>query len=802
MGFLDIFKTSKQKIHDISEQYARYFFDEKFNEDITTYTKKGFYDLCEEYLDKRQSPEILLQRVLSMKTENDIIAKSLNKFNDSFLNVDDKKIIKAAILFKNKYKKFQELEQNFEKDFDDLAQEIQKYNDNLKYLNELTKSVETFNIFASSTKKIDFNLPDLEIIPGNFNNDNVAKNYENISMYMDMEKVLRNFIDNKYYLPYSEKFVVFKNKWISLYENLSYEAFESETYDEFKNEQNLFSDLMHISKEIKDYQDEIRERLNDFFARVKVNKILADMFNSQLIEFEDTYKNLGKMYTEQRIEFEELKKEYISANKSIIDLNSKYVSLLSPIKNTTNMLGITDDKEVQDICDYYVYSLSKSIEKEMNAYGSSKNISEEEVKDFVRLIEEKLYKLTQDQITAIYSSIELLNSNYTASCLIQGDVSAGKTIVTAALMFILAIKKMKSVYIVPRRVLRLQHLKTLRDYNKLFGLGLNIYDASEDFDIEKADIVLNGYSFGDKRFSEVDFDLGVVDEIQLFGVDQRNAVQRKYPNIDMFYTTATPHPRTKLISLIGNMDVIEIRELPPGRKPKQTEAFFSFEEKHHNKVIEEVKKGHLVFVVCPLVNKAGSNDFESLPTAYRKYKELFPELKVDILRADYTDDKKEEIIEAAINGEIDILVATKSIEVGIDIPRASVIFIHYPHIMKIKWGVSQLHQLRGRIGRKNQDSFCYIEAPSVFEENSPIGSVLKTQDVFELTKNDFNWRGFEKIIGTKQSGKSGGKVDQEKRIKAYELIAKSTPKLTANLDYEFVKKIESYLSNEKIENLN
>ena len=126
------------------------------------------------------------------------------------------------------------------------------------------------------------------------------------------------------------------------------------------------------------------------------------------------------------------------------------------------------------------------------------------------------------------------------------------------------------------------------------------------------------------------------------------------------------------------------------------------------------------------------------------------------------DEKKEDLIDKTVNGEIDILVATKSIEVGVDIPRASVIVIHYPHSMKIKWGVSQLHQLRGRVGRNNNDSYCLIEAPLTIEEGSPIDSVLKTQDVFELTKNDFNWRGFESIIGTKQSGSKGSRNDQEK----------------------------------------
>lgn len=802
MEILNLFKTNKQKIQGIEARYSKYFCDIKFNDKIQTHNKNEFSNLCEEFFNSRQDPETLLQKVLNMKNENDFIIKCVNRFNSIFSDVEDKKIIKAAILFKNEYMNFQQLESNFMNDLNHLLQEIDNYKYHSEMIARINEKLETFNLFSHHSKRVNVDLLKDELIPGDSNNKNILKTYKKIERYIELEERLRDFFEKKHHLPYSENFIAFKNKWINIYKNLSYDVFEQDSYHEFKNEKNYFEELIVISEEVKEYQKEIREKLNDFFARVTVNKLLEKMFNTQLIELENVYKGLSKSYNEQNIEFSELIKEYTLINKSLIDLNSKYIYLLSPIKNTTNMLGIGDEKEIQDIYDYYIYSLSKSIEKEMNVYGTSKNIAEYEVINFIKLIEENLYTLTQDQVNAIYSSVELLNRKQNANCLIQGDVSSGKTIVTVALMFILALKKMKSVYIVPRRVLRLQHLKTLRDYNNLFGLNLNIYDSSEEFDINEADIILNGYSFSDKRFSEVEFDLGVIDEIQLFGVEQRNMVQKKYVNIDMFYTTATPHPRTKLISLIGNMDIIEIREMPPGRKPKRTEVFSKFEKKHHEVVTKEVTKGHLVLVVCPLVNKQGVNEFESLPTAYNKYKELFPYYMVEMLKTSYNDDKKEEIIEAAINGEIDILISTKSIEVGIDIPRASVMFIHYPHVMKIKWGVSQLHQLRGRIGRKNQDSFCYIEAPTTFDDKSPIGSVLKTQDVFELTKNDFNWRGFEKIIGTKQSGKSGSKTDQEKRIKAYEMIAKNTPKLIANLDYEFIKKMESYLINTRIENLN
>ncbi len=483
-------------------------------------------------------------------------------------------------------------------------------------------------------------------------------------------------------------------------------------------------------------------------------------------------------------------------------MEEKYSKLIEPIDDILTKYNIVKESDKSDIADYYLYSLAKSVENYKNVYGYPQNISDEEVNNFIKIIEEKLYVLTDDQRHAIYDAVEYLNQNKTSSCLIQGDVSSGKTIVAVALMFIVALKKKRSLYLVRRRVLRIQHIKTLKKYNDLFGLDLKIYDASEEFDNREADIVINGYSFSDHKFIYADFSLGIIDEIQLFGVDQRNQIQRMYPNVDMFYTTATPHPRTKLISLIGNMDIIEIRELPPGRRLKNTEAFKKIEEKHVNLINEEAKKGYLTIVVCPLVNKAGSNEYESLNTAYETYSNMFPKLRVEMLRAQYSDSEKEEIIQRAVDGEIDILVATKSIEVGVDIPRASVIIIHYPHSNAIKWGVSQLHQIKGRVGRNNQESFCFIESPSSFSENSPIGLVLKTQDVFELTKGDFNWRGFQSIIGTKQSGRTGTKEEQEQRIKAYAEIAKLTPTTLENMEIEFINILEQTLVKIRVESIN
>lgn len=802
MAILGIFKTNREKIHHFRNSQVDNFPNHIFNGNIRTFDSKSFNSLCEEYIRDDKNFSELKIKVRMAKEYNQKVMKYIDFFDHSLSNLNEQDKVDYFINLRNEYKTIDEVDNNYQQDMNETRLIFNNFDELNLYIKQTYHAIKTFNLYNQDIK---FITDDVSVLKPsmNINQNKTVKEYcEKVNEYIIVVNFLKEYLNNKYLQPYVEEIQEFKDYWLNMYPLLSLDNFTRDIYSRFMQEQYIFQEYKDIACTILSYHEDVKTKLNNLKMRVGVNNILEDVFLFKYSDYESEFKSVLKLYAEQKTLHTDIVKKYAAINSKLLHLDRQYSELISPVLNVVNMLDISKENEVEDIKDYYIYSLSKSVERRMNIYGSSKNVTKQEVDSFIILIENKLYKLTNDQRKAIYEAVEMLNYDYTASCLIQGDVSSGKTIVTVALMFILALKGMESVYIVPRKILRAQHLKTLRDYNELFELNLKIYDASEDFDITEADIVLNGFSFSDKKFREIDFEIGFIDEIQLFGVEQRNQVQSMYPNIDMFYTTATPHPRTKLISLIGNIDIIEIREMPPGRKPKKTEAFISFNKKHEQIIRQEVSKGHMTLVVCPLVNKPGSNPFESLPTAYAKYKELFPDLRVEKLMSNMSDDKKDQIILDCVDGNIDILVASKTIEVGIDIPRASVIFIHYPFEMKIKWGVSQLHQLRGRVGRNNQDSFCFIEAPAEYSEKSPIGSVLKTQDVFELTKDDFDWRGFEKIIGTKQSGTSGSKNDQIKRVKAYELIAKNTPNLVEGLDDDFIKQLEESFRKKRLVNIN
>ncbi len=802
MGFFDFLKSNVTKIAEIKESEIDSFLDVRFNENISTFNRKDFEDLCDKYIVEGLKAEQLLKKASMLRLENNKILTVLSDITkiESTMRVEEKD---AFDEFKNSFKEKNELLQMYMEKKNYFQIIVNEYRDVNESIEKSSERVIKFNLFYSDSKKVK---PSLKKIKPRFEDlsaiGEARMQMDLIEKYMDTFEYLSDAAEGKIFLPYDNRFEEFTNFWINQYAHLNFDNFSLDLHEKMIREEDQFDFFKRVTWEIKSYKSDIKEGLNDLEKRISVNPLISTLFEKRISDMNKKYSEVSKQYLSRSVHWSKIQNDFIEINNEVRKIDAQYSKIISPIQNTLNMLQISKKDEIESISDYYIYSLSKSIERSKNMYGRSKQVTQDEVEQFIKIVEEKLYILTNDQRNAIYESVDLLNQNYTASCLIQGDVSSGKTIVTVALMFILALKGMKSVYIIPRAILRSQHLNTLKKYNDLFGLNLRIYDSKEEFDISEADIVLNGYSFSDKMFSEVEFDLGVIDEIQLFGVEQREQVQMMYPNIDMFYTTATPHPRTKLISLIGNIDIVEIREMPPGRKLKKTRKFNELNEEHVKLINSEASKGNMTLVVCPLVNKSGFSDFESLPTAFKKYKSLFPHLRVEKLEARMSETTKDEIIKRSVDGEVDILVASKTIEVGVDIPRASVIFIHYPHTMGVKWGVSQLHQLRGRVGRSNQDSYCFIEAPADTKEGSAIDSVIKTQDVFELTKNDFNWRGFEKIIGTKQSGRSGSKKDQEKRIEAYTFIAKNTHKMVKALEEDFLNQLADALESQRVVNIN
>ena len=795
---LDVYeyKITNLKINiliDIIENYKRSFMKDRivYNEFIKSKNKKDIEKL-KDTINENTKVDLFIKELEKEKKVSNFLSDTIKKlevFHDYKYNDLLKKYLPE-------YMNIKELKKNFPIDYEKAYEKVSLFADATKYIDEAIK----FNMFHKNDKYI----VEIDEIKEKFENGN----FDEITIYklkyfVIIIEFLDDFIEGYDYLPViDDETTIIQNRWIENYKILNFENCNEFIINDYKKDYDKLVNSKRQAVDVFKYKKEITEFIANMKEKISVNILLKSSFEESIVDLKDNAEIIFRDFKLRRKDVEEIKSELVLMVAKIKKFNVDYSKLITPFYNTTRQLGIKKEKEIEDIKDYYIYSLAKSIEKRKQIYGTKKNISLQEVDSFIDLIEEKLYTLTQDQRISIYKGVEYMNNGYTSNCLIQGDVSVGKTIVTVALMFLAAKKGFKTVYIVPRKVLKFQHLKTLRKYNELFNYGLVIEDNNDNYQMKDIDIYLNGYSFNDKKFNEVEFELGIIDEIQLFGVEQRSAIQNKYPHIDMFYTTATPHPRTRLISLIGNMDIIEIRELPPGRKLKETNAFIEMNDDIYKKIELVKSRDEMTLVVCPLVNKRGVGNFESIDIAYESYSKRFPEYNIEKLTGSTSDDKKESIIQDCVDGKTDILIASKSIEVGIDIPRASVIVIHYPFSMSVKWGVSQLHQLRGRVGRNNQDSYCYIEAPYDLEIGSPTEAVISTQDVFELTKKDFNWRGFESVIGVRQSGTGGSEKDREKKIKAYEIIATKVPKMIEELDPELIIKLEKALINTKVANIN
>jgi ATP-dependent DNA helicase RecG len=244
----------------------------------------------------------------------------------------------------------------------------------------------------------------------------------------------------------------------------------------------------------------------------------------------------------------------------------------------------------------------------------------------------------------------------------------------------------------------------------------------------------------------------VVDEQHRFGVQQRATIRGKGFDPDVLVMSATPIPRTLALTLYGDLDVSILNELPAGRKPIATRLFRESErERVYQLVRDEVQAGHQVFMVYPLVNASDRIDLKDATTmASHLQEEVFKELKLGLLHGQMPSAEKEKLMRRFRTCELDVLVATTVIEVGIDIPNATVMVIEHPE----RFGLAQLHQLRGRVGRGGHQSYCILMGPRMFadEARERLNAFARTTDGFKIAEEDLRLRGPGEFLGTRQSG--------------------------------------------------
>ncbi|MFL2903370.1 MAG: ATP-dependent DNA helicase RecG [Candidatus Pelagibacter sp.] len=370
------------------------------------------------------------------------------------------------------------------------------------------------------------------------------------------------------------------------------------------------------------------------------------------------------------------------------------------------------------------------------------------------------FSLTKDQIKSLEEINYDLSSSNKMFRLLQGDVGSGKTIVSLLAALNTINSGFQVAVMAPTEILARQHYNLAKKiYPKNYIIELisgkseykNKKKILNKLNNNEIDILFGTHAIFQKKVSFNKLGLIIIDEQHKFGVNQRKKLSDKGgADCDVLLMTATPIPRTLTMTMYGDMDISIIREKPKARKPIKT--YSKLESKIHDiiKFIkQEIKVGNQIFWVCPLIDESKKIDHSSVIKKFEYLKKLFPN-QVSLLHGKTNIDEKEEILNNFLHNKFKILVSTTIIEVGIDFPNANVIIIENAN----KFGLSQLHQLRGRVGRGSKDSTCILMFKSNLSDNAKkrINILKDTNDGFLISEEDMKIRGFGDILGFKQSG--------------------------------------------------
>jgi len=396
-----------------------------------------------------------------------------------------------------------------------------------------------------------------------------------------------------------------------------------------------------------------------------------------------------------------------------------------------------------------------------------------------RFFESLPYQLTSAQTRALQDILNDIGQAKPMSRLLQGEVGSGKTIVATAALIMAVTDGYQCAMMAPTEILAEQHFNTIRHilselgaetedgliytYSGFLPKPISIALLIGDFGLAKKrklqhlifsggiDIAIGTHTLIQKDTQFNNLGLVIVDEQHRFGVEQRSALRQKGANPHVLVMTATPIPRTLALTLYGDLDLTIINEMPPGRpliktrwlRPDQRDIAYNF-------IKQQVKNGRQAFIICPLVEESETIQARAAVVEFEQLsQEVFPEFKLGLLHGRMSSDEKNEVMLKFNAGDLDILVSTPVVEVGIDVPNATVMMIESAD----RFGLSQLHQFRGRVGRGKEQSYCMLMA----ERPSEIGKtrldlIEKTHNGFILAEEDLKLRGPGEFFGTRQSG--------------------------------------------------
>ncbi|WP_281703625.1 ATP-dependent DNA helicase RecG [Parvimonas micra] len=428
-----------------------------------------------------------------------------------------------------------------------------------------------------------------------------------------------------------------------------------------------------------------------------------------------------------------------------------------------------------------------------NNYDAIKFEIKDETFDFIKSLN---FKLTNSQNKVLEDIFRDMTSDKQMNRLVQGDVGCGKTIISFIAMFNVIKNGFQSVLMVPTEILARQHYDNAKnlflDYNIKVELLVGSLKESEKKAIREKiengeiDIVIGTHAVFQEKVVYKNLGFVITDEQHRFGVKQRLLLSKKSKNPDILVMSATPIPRTVGLVMFCDLDISTIDELPSGRGKVNT--YFvdeNYEERYMNFIKKYISEGRQAYIVCPLVDESDTLELQSVINLYERLKErYFQNIEIEFIHGKIKPVDKDKIMKNFENGKIKVLVATTVIEVGINVPNSNIMVIYNAE----RFGLSQLHQLRGRIGRGNYESFCILVS------NNKSTNVKKRMDImcssndgFYISEQDFLLRGYGDILGYRQSGEARFKILNIQ--KDYELL-KSAIKYVDELlrdDFNFEK---------------
>ena len=380
------------------------------------------------------------------------------------------------------------------------------------------------------------------------------------------------------------------------------------------------------------------------------------------------------------------------------------------------------------------------------------------VKNFV---DQLPFPLTNAQRRAAWQILQDLESDHPMNRLLQGDVGSGKTVVAGLVVAEVAKAGFQTAIMAPTEILAQQHAKTLDELLSPFGVSVALLTGHvkgaarsqllDNLASGNIDVVVGTHALIQEKVAYHKLGFAVIDEQHRFGVKQRQALLEKSDFMPhLLSMTATPIPRSLALTLYGELDISILDELPSGRQPIQTKIWSpASAPKLYESIENELAKGRQAYVICPLIDDNPDNDKKSVEAEYNKLsKTIFSHRRVGLLHGKLPAEEKAEVMQKFADGELDMLVSTTVVEVGVNVPNATVMLIENAD----NFGLSQLHQLRGRVGRGKHQSFCHLMMSGHDKPSQRLREIEKSQDGFYLAEVDLKLRGPGEIYGKMQHG--------------------------------------------------